>query len=143
MSEEMIQSPQMLTEAELIFDENFSCVPSEEVGAEHAEHAEAVFSSNERVNSEAQSEIQVDLKEARLQQWRDAIESDLQLLIVDAAKIRKNITDATTKYKKEFYTKKFNKVSAQVRQHIAALQRLGSPILPEGTDNGNDTTTVE
>lgn len=135
MSEETTQTHSF--EAELIYNENLSCVPGEEDNTESTTDEEGTMSGENR------TEIEINLKEARLQQWRDAIEADLQVLIVDAAKIRKNITEATTKYKKEYYTKKFNKVSAQVRQYIAALQRLGSPILPEGTDNGNDASTVE
>lgn len=88
-------------------------------------------------------DYEIDLKEVRKKQWKEAIEADLQQLIITAAKLRKNISEAKTSTKKNFYNKKFNKVSAQVRQYVSALQRLGSPVLPEGTDNGNDTTDTD
>lgn len=90
-----------------------------------------------------QVEVQLDLKEARKLQWKNAIESELQLLIIEAAKIRKSITEAKTQYKKDFYGKKFKKINAQVLQYVGALQRLGTPILPEGTDNGTESVTTD
>lgn len=108
------------------------------------ESMEEVNTTEDVQETSEQPEVEIDLKELRLKQWRDAIEADLQQLIIEAAKIRKNITEAKTKYKKDFYTKKFNKVSAQIRQYVAALQRLGSPITSEGTDNDRiDSTTEE
>lgn len=88
---------------------------------------------------------EIDLKEVRKQQWRELIEAELQTLIIEAAKLRKCITDAKTTTKKEFYGKRFKKVSNQIRQYVGALQRLGSPIFAEAeeTDNGTASTTDE
>lgn len=60
----------------------------------------------------------------RRAQWKGAIQQELQVCVQQAAEIRKKITDAKTKYKKEFYGKKFAKIQSKVMQMIAALQRL-------------------
>ena len=82
------------------------------------------------------------LKDLRKEQWKETIEAGLQQLIIEAAKIRKNITEAKTKTKAKYFQKKFDKVSAQVRQYVAALQRLGTPILPEGTEDDGTNTNI-
>jgi hypothetical protein len=65
-----------------------------------------------------------EMEAARRAQWRGAVEQELQLCVQEAAGIRKKITDAKTKYKKEFYQKKFTKIQTKVMQMVAALQRL-------------------
>lgn len=103
--------------------------------------SENIQSEESDIPTEEGEGIEIDLKEMRKNQWRQVIEADLQKLIIEAAKLRKCINEAKTKTKKDFYTKKFNKVSAYVRQYVAALQRLGAPVLPEGTDNEYNTGT--
>lgn len=106
--------------------------------------SENIEMTNENVVDEQPALVEsVDLKEARKQQWRTAIEAELQSLIKNAAQIRTKITTAKTKYKKEFYTKKFDKINAQVRQYLGALQRLGPISIPEseGSEHGDINTT--
>lgn len=62
----------------------------------------------------------------RLSQWRGATEQELQELIKQASKVRIAITTAKTVTKKQYYEKKFAKISVQVRQMVAALQRMQS-----------------
>lgn len=97
----------------------------------------------EETLEEQNETIELDLKEVRKQQWRSIIEEELQRLIKNAALIKNKIMTAKTKYKKEFYKKKFDKINAQIRQYIGALQRLGPIITPdsEEIENGNNITT--
>lgn len=69
---------------------------------------------------------------SRLSQWRGAIEQELQGLIKQASEVRTSISSAKTTTKKQYYEKKFAKISVQVRQMVTALQRMQS--------TGGDTT---
>jgi hypothetical protein len=60
----------------------------------------------------------------RRAQWKGAVEQELQACVQEAAGIRQKIATAKTRYKKEFYGKKFAKIQSKVMQMVAALQRL-------------------
>lgn len=60
----------------------------------------------------------------RLTQWKEAVQSELQHLITEAADIRKQISTAKTATKRQYFEKKFAKVKPQVMQMVAALQKL-------------------
>jgi hypothetical protein len=66
----------------------------------------------------------VDLPGLRRQQWKSAIEQELQDLVTKAALIRDEINGAKTEYKKQYFHKKFTKIQQQVMQMVAALQRI-------------------
>lgn len=80
----------------------------------------------------------------RSDQWTAAINAELQSLITEAASIRQNISTAKTQTKRNYYQKKFNKVSVQVRQMVAALQRVQSTTSTTNMnpDQANDTSTT-
>lgn len=60
----------------------------------------------------------------RLGKWRGAVEQELQDLVKQASAIRQTLDSAKTATKKTYYKKKFQKISSQVMQMVAALQRL-------------------
>lgn len=88
-----------------------------------------------------QTEIPVP-KDERRAMWRGAVEQELQSLVTEAAKIRKNITESKTSTKREYYTKKFKKCQAQVLQMVGTLQRLQSTEPPTEI-NRNDTLVTD
>lgn len=61
---------------------------------------------------------------ARIGQWRVAVEQELQELITHATQIRQLSNEAKTKTKRTYYNKKFKKVSSDVMQMVAAMQRI-------------------
>lgn len=60
----------------------------------------------------------------RSDQWKAAVEAELQDLITEASIIRKEISTAKTNTKKKYFEKKFKKVNQEVRQMVAALHRI-------------------
>lgn len=89
----------------------------------------------EVIDSELEESTRAHLKEERKSHYARLIEADLQILIKEAAALRNTILSAKTTVKKKFYTKKFNKINAQVRQYVQALQRLGALPTSEGTED--------
>jgi hypothetical protein len=77
-----------------------------------------------------QSTINQEARDERRSVWKGAIEQELQSLITQAAGIRQRISTAKTATKRTYYQKKFNKISPQVMQMVAALERLNA-------DNGD------
>lgn len=62
---------------------------------------------------------------------RDVVTAELRDLLIEASALKQNINDAKTVAKKQYYTKKFEKVSTQIIQMTAALERM---------PNGDDST---
>jgi glutaredoxin 2 len=60
----------------------------------------------------------------RIDTWTKTVEQELQSLVGTAATLRKNITEAKTTTKREYYNKKFKKVQGEVMSMLATLQRL-------------------
>ena len=56
--------------------------------------------------------------------WRGAVEQELQALIGEASRIRKEIDSAKTSVKKQYFQKKFKKITTQVMQMLTALERV-------------------
>jgi hypothetical protein len=92
---------------------------------------------NEQVNPEV-----MDIAKQRLAKWRGAVEQELQSLVQQASEIRRNIDTAKTNVKKQYYAKKFKKVTNEVLQMVATMQRLdaqGAELEKETTrDTSND-----
>lgn len=65
-----------------------------------------------------------ELKKQRLSAFQAQIEAELQQNISEAARIRQQITTAKTDYKRQFYEKKFSKVSKSVRHGVATIQQI-------------------
>lgn len=61
---------------------------------------------------------------SRLAQWRGAVEQELQHLITEASRYRKELDTAKTDVKRRYFKKKFTAVTQQVMQMVATLQRL-------------------
>lgn len=81
-----------------------------------------------------------DLKERRLKELRGNIEQELQKLVVTASSLRKKITESKTTTKRQYYDKKFSKVSTSVRQLVATLQQLN---YTKEKENDNTAPVVE
>lgn len=64
------------------------------------------------------------LKDDRIEQWRGTIEQEIQLLISTAADLRQKMSESKTSTKKQYYTKKFKKISDQVMQALALQSQL-------------------
>lgn len=60
----------------------------------------------------------------RLAQWRGAVEQELQHLITEASRYRKELDMAKTDVKRRYFKKKFTAVTQQVLQMVATMQRL-------------------
>jgi len=91
------------------------------------------MSEEQEIDNELEESTRAHLKTDRQQYLQKLLEDDLQVMLKEAAIIQKKITDAKTNIKKDFYRRKFNKISAEVRKYVSALQRLGALITPEGT----------
>jgi hypothetical protein len=65
-----------------------------------------------------------ELLKHRTAMWRGAVEQELQALIQEASRIRKEIDTAKTSVKKEYFKKKFKKLTTQVMQMLTALERV-------------------
>lgn len=79
--------------------------------------------------------ISADVKELRKQEWKKAIEAELQPLIIEAARLRGIISSAKTTTKKNLYQKKFNKIHAQVIGYVDFLQKLDTISMSGETAN--------
>jgi hypothetical protein len=60
----------------------------------------------------------------RTAMWRGAVEQELNALIIEASRIRKEIDSAKTQLKKQYFQKKFKKITTQVMQMLTALERV-------------------
>jgi hypothetical protein len=67
---------------------------------------------------------QVQTADSRISQWRGAVEQEMQALITQAAQIRQQSNTAKTSTKRIYFNKKFKKISAEVMQMVAAMQRI-------------------
>jgi hypothetical protein len=79
--------------------------------------------------------------EARVDQWREAANAELQELVQTAAAIRTNITNSKTSVKKKYFEKKFKKVQADVMRMLITLERLNAQVDTEG-DRHDQPPTV-
>lgn len=78
-------------------------------------HTEVSTSFEEQKNAEAAK---------RIETWRQAIDQELQDLLVQASTLRKTMNEAKTSVKREYYNKKFKKVGNQVMQLLAVQSQL-------------------
>lgn len=60
----------------------------------------------------------------RVNNWQAALEQELRELMLRAATVRAEITKAKTAAKREYYEKKFKKITPQVMQMLTALERV-------------------
>jgi len=65
-----------------------------------------------------------EIKDARLEEWKESIQKELQRLVMMASLIRKSIDTAKTQVKKDYYGKKFKKVNAEVLRLVSYLQYM-------------------
>jgi len=100
---------------------------------------DAIF---EEIENELEESTRAHLKDERKQYYIKELEKDLQEILTEASIVQKKITDAKTAAKKDFYKKKFSKISNQVRQYVGALQRLGAKLQPEGTEDDIVTDAI-
>ena len=89
---------------------------------------------------EISESITSDVKELRKQEWKRAIEAELQPLIVEAARLRGIISTAKTNTKRKLYQKKFNKIHDTVLRYVDIIQKLEATMHLE--DNVDDTITT-
>jgi hypothetical protein len=82
-----------------------------------------------------------DLKTKRLVEFQKAVEAELQPLLIEANNVNKLIVGAKTKTKKDFYNKKFVKITDQAKTYVATIQQIEALISPEGTDHANTPNT--
>jgi hypothetical protein len=80
-----------------------------------------------------------DIKSIRISEWKGMVEQEIQKLMEEAAQLRKTINVSKTDTKKQFYTKKFKKISAETIKMVEALQTL--TIQEETSLQHADTTT--
>lgn len=84
-----------------------------------------------------------DLKKWRKEAWVEAVEAELQPLIVEASRIRQIISTAKTTTKKRLFQKKFNKIQTQILSYLDFIQKLKSPMLDEEMADGTSNPTSE
>ena len=82
------------------------------------------MSDSNEIIEDTQTEDKVDAKEMRLAQWKQAISSELQPFLTEAAKIQNIINKSKTASKKQYYQKKFKKIQQSVLQYADLLQKL-------------------
>ncbi|PPD53434.1 MAG: hypothetical protein CTY12_04960 [Methylotenera sp.] len=84
-----------------------------------------------------------DVKDLRKQEWKRAVEAELQPLIIEAARLRGIISTAKTKTKRDLYQKKFNKIHGTVLQYVDLIQKLEATMHLEDPADAAVTTNVE
>jgi hypothetical protein len=67
-----------------------------------------------------------DMKTIRVSEWKGQCEREIQTLLEQATTLRKIINESKTATKKQFYTKKFKKVSASMLEMLSVLQKINS-----------------
>lgn len=67
------------------------------------------------------------IKTDRIELWRATIDAELQQAITEAARLRQLISESKTQVKKDYYNKKFQKVSDTVMQLLAVQSQLPPP----------------
>ncbi len=82
------------------------------------------------------------IKADRIELWRETIDAELQEAITTASELRQKISESKTQVKKDYYNKKFSKVSDTVMQLIAVKSQL--PPAPADTSTPGEpvSTTV-
>ena len=78
------------------------------------------------------------IKAERLELWRATIDAELQQAITTASELRQKISESKTQLKKDYYNKKFQKVSDTVMQLIA----IKSQLPPESVDTSTPSDPV-
>lgn len=78
------------------------------------------------------------IKADRIELWRDTIDAELQQAITTASEIRQKLSESKTQVKKDYYNKKFQKVSDTVMQLIAVKSQLP----PESVDTSTPSEPV-
>lgn len=75
----------------------------------------------------------------RLGKWQAVVEAELQDLVKQASTLRKSIDTSKTVTKKNYYKKKFSKVSTEVLRMVAAMQGLEQQSTQLNTPNDDAT----
>ncbi len=91
------------------------------------------------VKQETETPNKKDYKTMRLVEFQKSIEAQLQPILNEASKVHKLVSDAKTKTKKDFYNKKFVKLTDQVKKYVNTIQQIEAMISPEGTEHANAT----
>lgn len=65
-----------------------------------------------------------DVKKIRMSEWQSMVEREIQKLMVEAAKLRKIMNEAKTTPKREYYNKKFEKISNEAIKLVGILQSI-------------------
>jgi hypothetical protein len=81
------------------------------------------------------------LKILRLKEFKNQIEVELQPIINQATEIHKLISTAKTSTKRSFYSKKFKKLSEQVRQYVSSIQQIEA-LINSSEGEEHVTTTI-
>lgn len=82
------------------------------------------------------------IKADRIELWRDTIDAELQDAITTASELRQKISESKTQVKKDYYNKKFSKVSDTVMQLIAVKGQLPPPPADTSTPSEPVSPTV-
>ena len=89
------------------------------------------------------------IKTDRLDLWRATIDAELQQAITTASELRQKIADSKTTTKRDYYNKKFQKISDTVMQLIAVKSQLppasadtSTPSEPVSTTSSEQPSTV-
>jgi len=67
-----------------------------------------------------------DVKKIRLSEWQGMVEQEIQTLMMDAARLRKIMNESKTSTKREYYDKKFKKVSNEALKLVNILQVINA-----------------
>lgn len=76
------------------------------------------------------------IKADRIELWRDTIDDELQDAITTASQLRQKISESKTQVKRDYYNKKFRKVSDTVMQLLAVKNQL--PPAPADTSSPSE-----
>jgi hypothetical protein len=104
-----------------------------------AEFTEIILESR----SETQDEIKKRIRAEKIAGMQTSATEELNNLLTEASTIQRNITNAKTKIKKVYFTKKMEKVKYHMRQVIGIVQQLERLTTPsEGSDHDVIDSTV-
>jgi hypothetical protein len=71
-----------------------------------------------------ETEAKANMKTIRVSEWKAMIEQEIQRLLIEATELRKTINESKTSTKKQYYTKKFKKISIQTVELLTTLQSI-------------------
>jgi hypothetical protein len=118
--------------------------PTDIISFDHNEPVDAEFTEvlhEPRV--ESREELKRRLRAEKIASIHAGAKEEFSNLLLEASTIQKNITNAKTKIKKDYFSKKMEKVTHHMRQVVGILQQLETLATPsEGSDNAIIESTV-